>query len=74
MPNGTLPGVWVAEGFEAEQICTCKLTEPLNQQLESEAAHNSPMQEHYAKSLMWFRRDLRADDNAALFHALKKVS
>ena len=30
------------------------------------------MQEQYAKSLMWFRRDLRADDNAALFHALKK--
>ena len=30
------------------------------------------MQEHYAKSLMWFRRDLRADDNAALFHALKR--
>ncbi|MFM7330230.1 MAG: cryptochrome/photolyase family protein, partial [Brachymonas sp.] len=30
------------------------------------------MQEHYAKSLMWFRRDLRAHDNAALYHALKK--
>jgi len=29
------------------------------------------MQEHYAKSLMWFRRDLRAHDNAALYHALK---
>jgi deoxyribodipyrimidine photo-lyase len=30
------------------------------------------MQEHYAKSLMWFRRDLRADDNAALYQALKR--
>ncbi len=29
------------------------------------------MTEKYAKSLMWFRRDLRADDNAALYHALK---
>jgi len=25
----------------------------------------------YASGLMWFRRDLRADDNAALYHALK---
>ena len=25
----------------------------------------------YASALMWFRRDLRAADNAALFHALK---
>ncbi|WP_137919991.1 deoxyribodipyrimidine photo-lyase [Hydrogenophaga sp. 2FB] len=25
----------------------------------------------YAKGLMWFRRDLRAEDNAALYHALK---
>lgn len=25
----------------------------------------------YDKGLMWFRRDLRADDNAALYHALK---
>jgi deoxyribodipyrimidine photo-lyase len=25
----------------------------------------------YLKSLMWFRRDLRATDNAALYHALK---
>ena len=25
----------------------------------------------YDKGLMWFRRDLRADDNAALHHALK---
>jgi deoxyribodipyrimidine photo-lyase len=24
-----------------------------------------------ASALVWFRRDLRADDNAALFHALK---
>ncbi len=30
------------------------------------------MQEHYAKSLMWFRRDLRGNDNAALYHALKR--
>ncbi len=26
---------------------------------------------HYDKGLMWFRRDLRAQDNAALYHALK---
>ena len=25
----------------------------------------------YARGLMWFRRDLRVDDNAALYHALK---
>jgi deoxyribodipyrimidine photo-lyase len=25
----------------------------------------------YTRGLMWFRRDLRADDNAAFFHALK---
>lgn len=25
----------------------------------------------YTKGLMWFRRDLRVDDNAALYHALK---
>ena len=25
----------------------------------------------YSKGLMWFRRDLRTQDNAALFHALK---
>ncbi len=30
------------------------------------------MQEHYAKSLIWFRRDLRGSDNAALYHALKR--
>jgi deoxyribodipyrimidine photo-lyase len=29
------------------------------------------MEKPYAKGLMWFRRDLRAADNAALFHALK---
>jgi deoxyribodipyrimidine photo-lyase len=29
------------------------------------------MPENFQKSLMWFRRDLRADDNAALYHALK---
>ncbi|MGS5085418.1 cryptochrome/photolyase family protein [Hydrogenophaga sp. A37] len=27
---------------------------------------------HYDQGLMWFRRDLRADDNAALHHALKQ--
>ena len=26
---------------------------------------------HYAKGLVWLRRDLRLDDNAALYHALK---
>ncbi|MCW5653115.1 deoxyribodipyrimidine photo-lyase [Hydrogenophaga sp.] len=26
---------------------------------------------HFDKGLMWFRRDLRAQDNAALYHALK---
>ena len=26
---------------------------------------------HYDTALMWFRRDLRSDDNAALYHALK---
>jgi len=31
-------------------------------------AHHSP---HVASGLMWFRRDLRAFDNAALYHALK---
>ena len=25
----------------------------------------------YDKGLMWFRRDLRSEDNAALYHALK---
>ncbi len=30
--------------------------------------HHTP---HVAKGLMWFRRDLRAYDNAALYHALK---
>ena len=29
------------------------------------------MQKTYPAGLMWFRRDLRASDNAALFHALK---
>jgi deoxyribodipyrimidine photo-lyase len=29
------------------------------------------MHTSYDKGLMWFRRDLRADDNAALYHALK---
>jgi len=34
----------------------------------SHASHHSP---HVASGLMWFRRDLRAFDNAALYHALK---
>ncbi len=34
----------------------------------SQSAHHAP---HVAKGLMWFRRDLRAFDNAALYHALK---
>ena len=34
----------------------------------SKSTHHVP---HVAKGLMWFRRDLRAFDNAALFHALK---
>ena len=34
----------------------------------SKSAHHTP---HVANGLMWFRRDLRAFDNAALFHALK---
>ncbi len=29
------------------------------------------MQKKYETGLMWFRRDLRVDDNAALYHALK---
>ncbi len=29
------------------------------------------MQKKYKTGLMWFRRDLRAEDNAALYHALK---
>ncbi|MDO9402795.1 MAG: deoxyribodipyrimidine photo-lyase [Polaromonas sp.] len=29
------------------------------------------MAQHYKTGLMWFRRDLRVADNAALFHALK---
>lgn len=29
------------------------------------------MNKQYETGLMWFRRDLRADDNAALYHALK---
>ncbi len=34
----------------------------------TQSAHHAP---HVAKGLMWFRRDLRAFDNAALYHALK---
>jgi deoxyribodipyrimidine photo-lyase len=30
------------------------------------------MDQKFHQSLMWFRRDLRATDNAALYHALKK--
>src|SRR5574343_1597241 len=31
----------------------------------------TPHSKTYAQGLMWFRRDLRAEDNAALYHALK---
>jgi deoxyribodipyrimidine photo-lyase len=34
----------------------------------SSSTHHTP---HVDKGLMWFRRDLRAFDNAALYHALK---
>ncbi|MDH4377255.1 MAG: deoxyribodipyrimidine photo-lyase [Ramlibacter sp.] len=30
-----------------------------------------PQDKQYAAGLMWFRRDLRAEDNAALYHALR---
>ena len=30
------------------------------------------MKKKYTKGLMWFRRDLRLTDNAALYHALKQ--
>ena len=29
---------------------------------------------HFHSGLMWFRRDLRADDNAALYHALRRCA
>ena len=32
------------------------------------------MPRHYKTGLMWFRRDLRAEDNAALYHALKSCA
>ncbi|HQS30757.1 deoxyribodipyrimidine photo-lyase [Polaromonas sp.] len=32
------------------------------------------MPQHYKTGLMWFRRDLRTDDNAALHHALKSCT
>ena len=32
------------------------------------------MPQHYETGLMWFRRDLRAEDNAALYHALKSCT
>ena len=37
------------------------------------ALEGSPVtpSKQYDKGLMWFRRDLRSDDNAALYHALK---
>ena len=34
----------------------------------AKSSHHLP---HVANGLMWFRRDLRAFDNAALYHALK---
>ena len=33
--------------------------------------YHSMMQKKYRSGLMWFRRDLRVQDNAALYHALK---
>ena len=30
------------------------------------------MGKEFDTGLMWFRRDLRTDDNAALYHALKR--
>ena len=33
--------------------------------------YHGPMQKKYETGLMWFRRDLRVEDNAALYHALK---
>ena len=30
------------------------------------------MEKQFSAGLMWFRRDLRADDNAALYHALTR--
>ena len=32
------------------------------------------MTQKMARALVWFRRDLRADDNAALYHALRAAS
>ena len=34
--------------------------------------NNSPNSKQYDTGLVWFRRDLRVDDNAALYHALKR--
>ena len=32
---------------------------------------NTPALPHFASGLVWFRRDLRAHDQAALYHALR---
>jgi deoxyribodipyrimidine photo-lyase len=39
--------------------------------LENHPLSTQPKPNNYAKGLMWFRRDLRINDNAALFYALK---
>mgnify|MGYP001160706142 FL=1 len=39
--------------------------------LENHPLSTQPKPGQYAKGLMWFRRDLRTQDNAALFYALK---
>src|ERR1041384_3081913 len=33
--------------------------------------HTRPMEKVLDSALVWFRRDLRSDDHAALYHALK---
>ena len=39
--------------------------------LENHPLSTQPKPGQYTKGLMWFRRDLRTHDNAALFYALK---
>jgi deoxyribodipyrimidine photo-lyase len=45
--------------------------EPWRPALPGRLRYHSTMQKKYRAGLMWFRRDLRAGDNAALYHALK---
>ncbi len=44
---------------------------PSNPSLVDHPLSTQPKPGHYKQGLMWFRRDLRARDNAALFYALK---